>query len=406
MTKIGIVNTATGQRVDPDGAYVGLTGDQTVSGIKTFSSYPLLPEAAPTADREAASKKYVDDNAGGGGGGPATLEIVNADLTDSKYTFNSRVTVLNIYSNTGDVVLADITTTSESTVIDFSHVAPLTDTWVIEYFSTLNTANIVTDDTLTGSGTAADPLEVDYPVLPSTRLDNYNHTEFVRYLSRIHAKNTKIGFTAGTYAHGVTAVASAYTGGVYSPTQNRIYMMPTAQANQINWHYIDCATGAVVAYAHGVTAVASAYIGGVYSPTQNRIYLMPFAQANQTNWHYIDCATGNVVAYSHGVTAVASAYHGGVYSPTQNRIYMVPRVQSDQTNWHYIDCATGNVVAYAHGVTAVATAYAGGVYSPTQNRIYLMPLVQANQTNWHYIQEFSQSEISPSIAANTLFNKL
>ena len=107
-------------------------------------------------------------------------------------------------------------------------------------------------------------------------------------------------------------------------------------ANQTNWHYINCANGEVVAYAHGATAVANAYNGGVYSPTQNRIYLVPYAQANQTNWHYINCANGEVVAYAHGVTAVANGYYGGVYSPTQNRIYLVPYAQANQTNWHYI----------------------------------------------------------------------
>ena len=217
---------------------------------------------------------------------------------------------------------------------------------------------------LAGPATGADAVPTfralvaaDYQaVLPSTRLDDFDYDELIKYLSPIHAKNLNVEFAAGTYAHGVTAVANAY-------------------------------------------------IGGVYSPTQNRIYLVPFAQSNQTNWHYIDCATGTVVAYAHGVTAVVNAYQGGVYSPTQNRIYLVPFAQANQTNWHYIDCATGTVVAYAHGVTAVANAYFGGVYSPTQNRIYLVPLAQSNQTNWHYVQEFSQAEISPSLMASALFNK-
>jgi hypothetical protein len=132
---------------------------------------------------------------------------------------------------------------------------------------------------------------------------------------------------------------------------------------------------------------------------------MPFGQADETNWHYIDCSDGSVNAYAHGVTAVNGAYYGGVYSPTQNRIYLVPYGQADETNWHYIDCSDGSVNAYAHGVTAVDGAYVGGVYSPTQNRIYLVPLAQADETNWHYIQEFSTAEIPPSIAANALFNK-
>jgi hypothetical protein len=187
------------------------------------------------------------------------------------------------------------------------------------------------------------------------------------------------------YAHGVTARPYAYFGGVYSPTQNRIYLVPDLQSFEANWHYIDCATGNVVAYASGISIFGNGYLGGVYSPTQNRIYLVPFGQSSQANWHYIDCATGNVVAYAHGITAVGYAYMTGAYSPTQNRIYLGPWFQGDQPNWHYIDCATGNVVAYAHGVTALNGAYRGGVYSPTQNRIYFVPAAQADQTNWHYI---------------------
>ena len=47
--------------------------------------------------------------------------------------------------------------------------------------------------------------------------------------------------------------------------------------------------GAVVAYAHGATAVANAYYGGVFDPINNRIYFAPYAQASQANWHYRRC---------------------------------------------------------------------------------------------------------------------
>ena len=43
----------------------------------------------------------------------------------------------------------------------------------------------------------------------------------------------------------------------------------------------------VISY-EGITAVNYAYSGGVYSPTQNRIYLVPFGQATQDTWHYLD----------------------------------------------------------------------------------------------------------------------
>lgn len=43
-----------------DDAAVKLTGTQTVAGVKTFSSYPALPVAAPTTARQATPKDYVD----------------------------------------------------------------------------------------------------------------------------------------------------------------------------------------------------------------------------------------------------------------------------------------------------------------------------------------------------------
>ena len=40
------------------------TGNETVAGIKTFSSFPVTPSSAPTANYQTANKKYVDDNVG------------------------------------------------------------------------------------------------------------------------------------------------------------------------------------------------------------------------------------------------------------------------------------------------------------------------------------------------------
>lgn len=39
---------------------VNLTGDQTVAGIKTLSSIPILPASNPTTDNQAVRKAYVD----------------------------------------------------------------------------------------------------------------------------------------------------------------------------------------------------------------------------------------------------------------------------------------------------------------------------------------------------------
>ena len=48
------------------------SGDETIAGNKTFSSFPVTPSAAPDADYEVANKKYVDDIAGASGAGAST----------------------------------------------------------------------------------------------------------------------------------------------------------------------------------------------------------------------------------------------------------------------------------------------------------------------------------------------
>ena len=40
---------------------VRLSSDQTVAGVKTFSSFPVTPSSAPTTNYQVANKKYVDD---------------------------------------------------------------------------------------------------------------------------------------------------------------------------------------------------------------------------------------------------------------------------------------------------------------------------------------------------------
>jgi len=61
-----LINVEDGATADQDlSGLVSKTGDETVAGVKTFSSSPIIP--APSTDLQAATKKYVDDNGGGGG---------------------------------------------------------------------------------------------------------------------------------------------------------------------------------------------------------------------------------------------------------------------------------------------------------------------------------------------------
>jgi len=43
-----------------DSAAVKLTGNQTLQGVKTFGSFPVLPASDPTTDNQAVRKAYVD----------------------------------------------------------------------------------------------------------------------------------------------------------------------------------------------------------------------------------------------------------------------------------------------------------------------------------------------------------
>lgn len=232
-----------------------------------------------------------------------------------------------------------------------------------------------------------------YEAVPNMSLSNYNKNQLFNYVWSLSQKNKSAENYLLAYENNATVSANAYAGGVYSPTQNRIYLIPFGQSNQTQWHYIDCnvdnPNDAIVSYTHGMSVVSNGYFGGVFSPLNNRIYLIPYGQATQNTWHYIDCNVNNaanaVVSYTSGVTGANNAYAGGVYSPLQDRIYLVPYGQSTQMTWHYIDCSLDTVEPYLHGATVVANGYQGGVYTPTKNRIYLVPYGQSTQTNWHYI---------------------
>lgn len=94
-----------------------LTGavDQVVEGVKTFGSFPIGPDAHPSADLELCNKRYVDTFGGGGGGVPLDMQGWSFDATFSSVDYNtvawtggtlrfSKGTTHNILSgNTGNI---------------------------------------------------------------------------------------------------------------------------------------------------------------------------------------------------------------------------------------------------------------------------------------------------------------
>lgn len=57
----GLLPIANGGTNSTSGAVL-LSGNQTVAGVKTFSSFPITPSSDPTTNYQVATKKYVDDN--------------------------------------------------------------------------------------------------------------------------------------------------------------------------------------------------------------------------------------------------------------------------------------------------------------------------------------------------------
>ena len=78
------ISTVTGLQTALDGKAassdtVNLTGAQTVAGVKTFSSSPVVP--TPTTNTQAANKAYVDSVAGGGSGFALSAVTVTGNHT-------------------------------------------------------------------------------------------------------------------------------------------------------------------------------------------------------------------------------------------------------------------------------------------------------------------------------------
>jgi len=46
---------------NPHSGHVDTTGNESISGVKTFGSFPVTPSAAPTTDYQVANKKFVED---------------------------------------------------------------------------------------------------------------------------------------------------------------------------------------------------------------------------------------------------------------------------------------------------------------------------------------------------------
>ena len=70
--------------------YVKDTGDETVAGVKTFSSFPITPSSAPTTNYQTANKKYVDDNIFSYAAGDVLIQSADTERTGSEASMTKK----------------------------------------------------------------------------------------------------------------------------------------------------------------------------------------------------------------------------------------------------------------------------------------------------------------------------
>jgi hypothetical protein len=76
--------------------YVALIGDETIAGVKTFSSFPVTPSSSPTTDYQVANKSYVD-SAVAAGADPESLTIQDStyETQTNIITYITEITAFN-----------------------------------------------------------------------------------------------------------------------------------------------------------------------------------------------------------------------------------------------------------------------------------------------------------------------
>lgn len=98
------------------GGFVDRNTDQTVGGVKTFSSSPIVP--TPTTDMQASTKKYVDDTVAGLGAGDmskATYDPTNKNADAFSMGNMVETSTKKILSDTERTKLSGIATGADVT---------------------------------------------------------------------------------------------------------------------------------------------------------------------------------------------------------------------------------------------------------------------------------------------------
>jgi hypothetical protein len=90
---------------------IGLSGDQTVAGVKTFSSFPVTPSTIPITDYQVANKVYVDSFSGTVFSA-GSIVMAHSDTLVAPSVSSSYEKLKEILIGTGGTVTVDFTLTN------------------------------------------------------------------------------------------------------------------------------------------------------------------------------------------------------------------------------------------------------------------------------------------------------
>ena len=177
------------------------------------------------------------------------------------------------------------------------------------------------------------------------------------------------GYEAGEYWDG------KYRNGVHTKN-NRIFLIPylmNSSSTSTKLHYIDCSgvspvvqsysSGTFVSELHSLST-SGIYNGGVYVPSLDRIYFIPSFQCLETvgkKLHYIqNCSTTpSIASYTHNLTtnwsdtSLQNRYINGLYIGN-GLIFMIPIEQCTLSTFHLIDTKNNTIIEYNSFLSSTA----------------------------------------------------